>query len=527
MYGIGGNFVSYGMQGRQIFQPKMFTNFRLDEHIPEDNFYRVLKGMLDINFIRKKTQFCYARKMGRPSIDPVVFFKCMLVGYLENLCSDRALQRSLEMRLDLRYFIDHDIDEKVPDHSTLCKTRQRIPLEIFEDVFNHIVLKCVQSGLVKGTTQSIDSAYISANASLDRLQEIKLIERDPKEYLEELEQQGKEATPYGQTREEQARKRLEKAQNHLEKHKEYREKKYKAQDGGKKERQNKRRFFSNATHQSLTDPDARIAKKSGKPRMLCYSSMMAVDTENNVITHMSAERSHKKDSRYLIKTVNQTHQRLEGMGLKVEKVLADAGFSSGENYAKLEAMGLEGFIPVHGTYKEHREGFEYNREEDYYTCSEGKILHQRQLDKSGGYIKKRYLSSKKECDKCKKRLGCVGKRGYKEISHTIYKNQYDDMIERLQSEEGSVSYGLRMHTVEPVFGTLQQHYGLRWINTRGLDLANKVMLMAASAVNLKKLVKKHLKSLIWGIISLRCTMKAHKTTNYPLNTGGFTHRLAY
>ena len=101
------------------------------------------------------------------------------------------------------------------------------------------------------------------------------------------------------------------------------------------------------------------------------------------------------------------------------------------------------------------------------------------------------------------------------------------MIERLQSEEGSVSYGLRMHTVEPVFGTSQQHYGLRWINTRGLDLANKVMLMAASAVNLKKLVKKHLKSLIWGIISLRCTMKAHKTTNYPLNTGGFTHRLAY
>ena len=192
MYGIGGNFVSYGMQGRQIFQPKMFTNFRLDEHIPEDNFYRVLKGMLDINFIRKKTQFCYARKMGRPSIDPVVFFKCMLVGYLENLCSDRALQRSLEMRLDLRYFIDHDIDEKVPDHSTLCKTRQRIPLEIFEDVFNHIVLKCVQSGLVKGTTQSIDSAYINANASLDRLQEIKLIERDPKEYLEELEQQGKD-----------------------------------------------------------------------------------------------------------------------------------------------------------------------------------------------------------------------------------------------------------------------------------------------------------------------------------------------
>ena len=240
---------------------------------------------------------------------------------------------------------------------------------------------------------------------------------------------------------------------------------------------------------SDTDPDARIAKKSGKPRMLCYSAIMSVDTKHNVITHMAAKRSHKKDSRYLIDTVKQTKERLLKLGVNMQKVLADAGFSSGENYATLERMKFEAFIPVHGTYKADREGFLYDAQKDVYTCVKGHQLEYRQTDKSGGYIKKRYLSRKKVCNKCPLKNQCVGHRGYKEISHTIYKKQYDQMIQRLKSDDGKSSYALRMMTVEPVFGTLQQHYGLRWINTRGIDLANKVMIMAACALNLKKLVK--------------------------------------
>ena len=69
------------MQGSKTFQPKMFVNFCLADHIPEDNFYRILKQTLDLSFVRKKTQFCYTAKMGRPSLDPVVFFKCMIIGY--------------------------------------------------------------------------------------------------------------------------------------------------------------------------------------------------------------------------------------------------------------------------------------------------------------------------------------------------------------------------------------------------------------------------------------------------------------
>jgi len=240
---------------------------------------------------------------------------------------------------------------------------------------------------------------------------------------------------------------------------------------------------------STTDPDARVAKKSGKPRMLCYSSMMAVDSLNNVITHMSAERAHKKDSRYLIPTTKATQERLTQMGLKVQTILADAGFSSGENYAALNALNLNAYIPIHGTYKPSRDGFTYDEQKDVYSCSQGQELAFRQMAKSGGYFKKRYLSKKKICDQCTFRKSCVGKRGYKKLEHTIYKPQYDEMIKKLKSKEGQLAYKLRMHTVEPVFGTLQQHYGLRWINTRMIDCAHKVMLMAAAALNLKKLIK--------------------------------------
>ena len=472
------------MQGNKNFTPRMFVNFNLANHIPEDNFYRVLKSILDLRFIKKKTQFLYS-KTGRPSIDPVVFFKCMLIGYFENICSDRALERQINMRLDLRFFIDHDIDESIPDHSSFCRIRKRIPLEIFQDIFNHILKLCIENGLVEGKIQSIDSAYINANAAIDRLVEVKMIDRDPKDYLDEMLGQDANKDVYGHDDEDLAKKRMAKSQKSLERFKKMRQQKYTEQDGGKVHRKNKRRFLSNATHMSITDPDARVAKKSGKPRMLCYSSMMAVDSANHVITHMSAEKSHKKDSRYLIKTVKQTQSRLSYLGVKMESVLADAGFSSGENYAALNGLQLESFIPVHGGYKQKREGFDYDKLSDTYTCGEGQRLEFVHIGKAGGYYKKRYYSKKKICDQCPERKGCVGARGFKKIEHTIYKNEYDEMIMRLKSDKGQKYYALRMHTVEPVFGTLQQHYGLRWVNTRGIDLANKVMLMAACALNLK------------------------------------------
>src|SRR5215212_465322 len=111
------------MQGRKQFTEKLFTNFQLSERVPADNFYRRSKELLNLGWLYKATKKYYGTE-GQQSIDPVVFFKLMLIGYLENLGSDRRIITTSGFRLYMQYFRCYDIDEELPWHSTLSRTRQ-------------------------------------------------------------------------------------------------------------------------------------------------------------------------------------------------------------------------------------------------------------------------------------------------------------------------------------------------------------------------------------------------------------------
>lgn len=168
------------MQGEKIYQEKLFVSFRLSQHVPADNFYRRLKSTLDLSFIREKTRRLYGSE-GQKSIDPVVFFKLMLIGYIENLNSDRRIIEMASMRLDMLYFLDYDIDEKLPWHSTLSRTRKLYPEDLFIDLFSWVVHLCISKGLCKGSGQGVDSAPLGANASMDSL-----VRAETLAYLQEL-----------------------------------------------------------------------------------------------------------------------------------------------------------------------------------------------------------------------------------------------------------------------------------------------------------------------------------------------------
>ena len=168
----------HGMQGKKDYQDKLFAHFQLSERVPKHNFYRRLKEVLDLNFLYPLTKEYYGES-GQKSIDPVVFFKLCLVGYLENIISDRDLIVHSSMRLDILFFLGYDIDEPLPWHSTISRTRQLYPEKVFEQVFTEILAMCVEKGMVSGHTQAIDSAPVKANASMDSL-ELKV----PKEDLE-------------------------------------------------------------------------------------------------------------------------------------------------------------------------------------------------------------------------------------------------------------------------------------------------------------------------------------------------------
>src|SRR5438552_724206 len=154
-----------GMKQRS-FAPLIHVS--LEELVPQDHFYRQLERTLDLSFVREFVQETYAGK-GRPSIDPVVFFKLQLVMFFEGLRSERQLMRQAADRLSVRWYLGYDLNEALPDHSSLTKIRNRYGIEVFRRFFEAIVEQCQQEKLIWGKELYIDSTQVNANADLDSL----------------------------------------------------------------------------------------------------------------------------------------------------------------------------------------------------------------------------------------------------------------------------------------------------------------------------------------------------------------------
>jgi hypothetical protein len=170
---------------------------------------------------------------------------------------------------------------------------------------------------------------------------------------------------------------------------------------------------------------------------------------------------------------------------------APGRFGSGNNYAGLESRGIEAFVALFGQYTPIREPFTYDQKEDIYRCSYGAILKNHGLRMMGGYGNYYYISKISDCKDCPIKVRCCGKKQRKTLLFTMYRNHYERMQKRLRSARGRRLKKLRSSTVEPVFGSLLNYFGMRRSNARGQSAAHKRMLMAATAYNLKKwLVKK-------------------------------------
>jgi len=138
----------------------------LEDLVPEDNFYRRLEARLDLSFVRDLVWPLYARG-GRPSVDPVVFFKLQLVMFFEDIRSERQLMGVVSDRLSLRWYLGYDLFEPLPDHSSLTRIRERYGLLTFRRFFERIVEECIEAGLVWGEEFFFDATKIEANASME------------------------------------------------------------------------------------------------------------------------------------------------------------------------------------------------------------------------------------------------------------------------------------------------------------------------------------------------------------------------
>ena len=302
---------------------------------PGHPFYQQLNKLLDKAgfdaFCEERCERFYAEKMGRPSIRPGVYFRMLMIGYFEKLDSERQIAWRCADSLSLRSFLRIPLEEsEPPDHSSLSRIRQRIDVETHQAVFDWVLKRLAEHGLLKGKTIGIDASTIEANGAMRSI-----VRKDTgetyREYLTELAQASGIETPT-------------------------------AEDLAKFDRKRKDKTCSNDDWESPNDPDARIAKMKDGRTHLAHKPEHAVDLDTGAILATEIHPADDGDTTTIYGTLEKAASSLEEVredstvdadtsDLYVREVVVDKGYHSGQTLVDLEAMELRGYIsePDRGT----------------------------------------------------------------------------------------------------------------------------------------------------------------------------------
>jgi len=444
------------LQGKKEFKQRIYYNINLDSLVPKDHLLKRLDSLLSFNFVRDITKEYYSHT-GKPSIDPVVLVKMLLIGYLFDIRSERKLIEEISLNLAYRWYIDYDLDEEIPDHSIFSKARTRFGKKLFLDIFEKILTKCIELGLISKEGMLVDSTIVKADASLNSLIEVNL---SPEEYWKKLDHK------------ERPKKKL--VGEHF---------------SGKvdKDKMGKRRRDINRTSlrkKSTTDPDATLFYRPGMGSSLSYKAHIASDT-NGIITAVSASSSSLQDIGAVPELI-ESHERMLGTPAWIA---ADTKYGSEECLKYLQDKNIKTAIrPETKTCRpDHfsRSEFKYDRTKDCYTCPNGKLLKR----KSKNYNRIAYKSNKKECSLCPLKEKCIsGKGNFRIVSH--YDSPcYEKARNWYHSEYGQAMQKLRGTILEGIMGQAKTYHGMAKARFRGLAKVQIQFLLTATAINLKKMVK--------------------------------------
>lgn len=278
------------MQG-QISKNFIFSdNACILSLLPDNHILILIMNLIDLSFIKIITKSSYHNRLGRPSIDPEIFFRMTLIAYLYGIKSDRQLCEEIRYNFLYRWFCFIPLDLKVPHHSSFTKVRNRLGIKTFQKIFETIVNKCIELGLIKGTTIITDSSLIHANAALSSL-----IEKNP------------------------------------------------TVSDSKQKKQKRKIVVSNKTHVSTTDPEATLAKKRGKSRALRYKVHNAIDGDSRIILDSKVTTGAVHDSVPYIEQLEIIKSRFS---INILETIADRAYGSGEILTELKNKQIKSFIPL-------------------------------------------------------------------------------------------------------------------------------------------------------------------------------------
>jgi transposase len=435
-------------------QEQFFYSFRLDEAVPEDHAVREIAAVLDLSWAHSELSPYYP-EIGRPSIDPVLMIRMLIVGYVFGIRSERALCREVQVNLAYRWFCGLSIEDKVPDHSAFSRARNERFRDsgIFRSVFERVVGACIAAGLVGGEGFAVDASLIVADANKQR-------SIPGKQWRKELDAQAvSQAT------------------------KEYLARLDDAAFGA----------ASDVTPKfvSPSDPAAQWTGAMRGPAFFAYADNYLVDVKSGIIMDVEASRAIRQAEVGAAKTmIERTEQRFD---IKPERLAGDTAYGSGANLNWLvNEAKIAPHIPVvdkskreDGTFS--REDFTFDKERNVYTCPAGKVLTTTgKLFNDGETLY--YRARTRDCRSCLLKSQCCPKAPLRRLERSIYE-EARDVARALGKTEAFERSRRDRKRVEMLFAHLKRIFRLGRLRLRGPRGAQFEFTLAAIAQNLRRLAR--------------------------------------
>jgi len=510
------------MMGTKARNVAPLSNISLEDLVPQDHLYRHLDQTLDLSCVRAFVQETYAQG-GRPSIDPMVFFKLQLVMFFEGIRSERELMRQAADRLSVLWYLGYNLDEPLPDHSSLTRIRTRYGVEVFRRFFETVVDQCQQAGLVWGKELYADATNVQANAAVSSLKPRFAVEA----HLENLfspgnaeEQHGKidgphddgfpsdtlaqVATAFPATEEQEAPLKQEESspphQLHPALAAEVREELMKVngerhdwiERAGEPNRAVTRGHYQRMAdfRVSTTDPDATLMQGKGGGSRLGYHTHYVVDGgKARIILAALVTPSEVMENQPVLDLLWRARARWK---LHPRQFTGDTTYGTAENIVALEEQHIRAYVPLpdfdHRTALYGKHAFRYDPEHDVYICPNDAVLPLHTY----AYTEreKRYQGDAATCNACPLKSRCTTSDQGRVLKRSFDEEYLDRVRAYHPTEEYQKAMRKRSVWVEPLFAEGKDWHGMRRYRLRRLWRVNCEALIRATGQNLKRLLKK-------------------------------------
>lgn len=445
------------MMGQQcVGQDRLFYSFNLETHVPANHLLRGIDRFLDLGELRRHLIPFYSQT-GRPSIDPELLIRMLIVGYCFGIRSERRLCEEAHLNLAYRWFCRLGLEDSIPDHSTFSKNRHGR----FRDsntlrfVFEKVLERCVNEGLVGGEGFAIDASVVKADANRQRgvagveatWDRESSLSRPVREYLAALDQAEEREPP---------------------------------------------------KNISLTDPASQWTAGPGGPAFYAYSTNYLIDTKAGVIIDVEATRANIGEEVGATRVMLERTE--ERTGLKPDRLIGDTAYGTAAMLGWLQEKSIEPHVPVwdksersDGTFS--RSDFQWNEQDDQYRCPADKSLRRNRrpfkVPRSGVTNDNTvvYRSSELDCKNCPMKEQCCPNTPIRKIARSIFEQARDWARKIATTPQYSQSRRERKK-VEMLFAHLKRILRLDRLRLRGLQGARDEFLLAATAQNLRRMAKR-------------------------------------